>query len=95
MEGKLNIKYLCLSFLQKELTKGSIIDIWQDRLIQKQPPEVFFEKSLLKHFAIFIDKLPCRSIFLISCRSSGNFNKKRLQHRYFPVNISKYKEHLF
>ena len=65
MEGKLNIKYLCLSFLQKELIKGSIIDVWQDRLIQKQPPEVFFEKSLLKHFAIFIDKLPCWSIFLI------------------------------
>ena len=65
MEGKLNIKYLCLSFLQKELIKGSIIDVWQDRLIQKQPPEVFFEKSLLKHFAIFIDKLSCWSIFLI------------------------------
>ena len=31
MEGKLNIKYLCLSFLQKELIKGSIIDVWQDR----------------------------------------------------------------
>ena len=65
MEGKLNIKYLCLGFLQKELMKGSIIDVWQDRLIQKQPPEVFFEKFLLKHFAIFTEKLPCWSIFLI------------------------------
>ena len=41
---------------------------------QKQPLEVFYEKGVLKNFAIFTGKHLCW----------------RLQHRSFPVNIAKF-----
>ena len=54
---------------------------------QKQPPEVFRKKSILKHFVIFTRKHPCWSLFSVF---GVNFIKKRLQHRYFPMNITKF-----
>ena len=51
---------------------------------QKQPPEVFRKKDVLKNFAIFTRKHLCWSLFGV------NFIKKRLQHRYFLVNITKF-----
>ena len=54
---------------------------------QKQPPEVFRKKSVLKSFAIFTRKHMCCSLFGVF---GVNFIKKRLQHRYFPVNIKKF-----
>ena len=62
--------------------------------IQKQPPEVFYIKSVLKNFRIFSGKHLHWSLFLI------NFIKKRLQRNCFPVNIAKslrtpnFEEHL-
>ena len=53
---------------------------------QKQPPEVFRKKGVLKNFAIFTRKHLCWSLFGVL---GVNFIKKRLQHRYFPVNITK------
>ena len=52
-----------------------------DFFLQKQAPEVFYKKTVLKNFAIFTKHL-CWSLFLIKLQAS----KKRLQHRGFPVN---------
>ena len=46
---------------------------------QKQPPEVFYKKGVLK------------SVFLIKLQASAcNFFKKRLLHKCFTVNFSKF-----
>ena len=60
---------------------------------QKQPPEVFCKTNVLKIFTIFTEKRLCWSHFFnkvagISCLQHGRFIKKRLQHRFFPVNIA-------
>ena len=52
---------------------------------QKQPPEML--KSVLKNFAICTRKHLCWSLFGVF---GVNFIKKRLQHRYFPMNITKF-----
>ena len=36
-------------------------------LRQKQPPEVFYKKVVLKNFAKFTGKHLCQSLFLINC----------------------------
>ena len=47
-------------------------------------------KKVLKNFAIFIGKQLCWTLFnKFACFEAGNFVKKRLQHRCFPVNIAK------
>ena len=53
----------------------------------KQPPEVFRKKGVLKNFTIFTGKHLCWSLFGVF---GVNFIKKRLQHIYFPVNITKF-----
>ena len=54
---------------------------------QKQPLEVFRKKGVLKNFTIFTRKHLCWSLFGVF---GVIFIKKRLQHRYFPVNITKF-----
>ena len=54
---------------------------------QNQLPEVFRKKGVLKNFAIFTRKHLCWSLFSVF---GVNFIKERLQHRYFPVNITKF-----
>ena len=54
---------------------------------QKQPPEVLRKKNVLKNFAIFTRKHLCWRLFGIF---GVDFIKKRLQDRYFPVNITKF-----
>ena len=48
--------------------------------VQKQPPEVFCKKGILKYFANFTGKHLCWSL-LQAC----DFIKKRLQHWCIPV----------
>ena len=55
---------------------------------QKQPPEVFYKKAVLKSFAIFTRKHLCWSLFLI--KLFLNFIQKRHKHRWFPLNIAKF-----
>ena len=45
--------------------------------VQKQPPEVFYKKGVLKNFAKF-------------CLRSATLLKKRLWHRCFPVNFANF-----
>ena len=58
---------------------------------QKQPWEVYYIKTVLKNFGIFTGKHLCWGLFLIKeGLKACNFIKKRLQHRYFPVDIAKF-----
>ena len=56
------------------------------RTIQKQPPEVFREKGLLRYFAEFIEKHMYRVPFLIKLQAL----KKRPWYRCFPLNFVKF-----
>ena len=53
---------------------------------------MFFKIDILKNFAMFTGKHLCWSLFLIKTQSfkACNISKKRLQNRYFPVNIAKF-----
>ena len=52
---------------------------------QKQPLELFYEKSILRNFAKFSRKHLCHSLFF-----NKTLLKKRLWHRCFPVNFAKF-----
>ena len=55
---------------------------------QKQPPEVFCKKGVLRNSAKFIWKHLCQSLFFN--KETFNFVKKRLWHRFFPVNFVRF-----
>ena len=59
--------------------------------MQKQPPEVFYKKIVLKKFTIFKKKYLCWSLFSnnVAGLKPATLLKKKFQHRYFPVNIFK------
>ena len=50
------------------------------------------KKAILKHFVIFTGKHLCRGLFFnkVAGHQLCNFIKKRLQHRYYLVNIRKF-----
>ena len=72
-------------------------DVMCVQYVQKQPPEVFFKKGVLKNFANFTGKHLCWSLFFnkVADLRVCNFIKKRLQQRYVPVKLAKFYEHLF
>ena len=59
--------------------------------LQKQSPEVFYKKAVLKDFAIFTGKYMCWCLIFIedTRRQASNFIKKKLRHECFLVNIAK------
>ena len=59
---------------------------------QKQPPEVFYKKGVLRNFAEFTEKHLYQRIFLIKLQAWGSATllKKSLWHRCFPVNFAKF-----
>ena len=61
------------------------------RYLQKQSPEMFYKKDVLRNFAKFTGKYLCQSIFFIKSAvlRSENLWKKRFWHRCFPVNFAK------
>ena len=61
---------------------------------QKQPPEVFFKRWVLKTFVKFKWKYLCQSLFFNKVAGFGpaTLLKKRLWHRCFPVNFAKFLE---
>ena len=50
--------------------------------LQKQSPEMFYKKGVLKKFAIFTEKHLCQTIYKVALKF---FIKNRLQHRYFET----------
>ena len=63
--------------------------LWLYDIVQKQPPEVFYEKSDLRNFSKLTGKHPCQSLFFnkIAGLSLATLFKKRLWYRCFPVNF--------
>ena len=58
---------------------------------QKQQPEVFFKKTVLKKFTISTGNTRVRPLFKnVAGLKACKFIKKRLQHRCFLVNIAKF-----
>ena len=66
--------------------------IFHITLFQKQPPEVFYKKAVLKNFAIFTGKHMCWNLFLIKLQAIRltSLLKRDSNIRYFPVNIVKF-----
>ena len=64
-------------------------DIICVQYVQKQPPEVFLKKGVLKQFANLTGKHLCWSLILIKLQAL------RLQHSRFPVKSAKFYELLF
>ena len=58
----------------------------------KQPPELFYEKSVLRNFTKFTGKYLCQSLFFkkVADLRPATLLKKRLWHRCFPVNFVKF-----
>ena len=58
---------------------------------QKQPPEVFCKKSVLRNFAKFTGKYLCQSLFFnkVAGLMPTTLLKKRLWPRCFPANFTK------
>ena len=63
--------------------------MWQI-FLQKQPPEVFCKKAVLRNFTKFTEKHLCQRLFFNKLQASGLLLKKRLWHRCFPVNFAKF-----
>ena len=59
---------------------------------QKQPLDVFYKKAVPKNFAMLIIKHLCwRPVFnKVGGFQVCSFIKKKLQRRYFPMNIAKF-----
>ena len=62
---KIGALELCLKRLDN-ICEGVLHDYCS---LQKQPPEVFHKKAVLKNFALFIRKHLCRSLFLIKLQA--------------------------
>ena len=62
---------------------------------QKQPPEVFFQKGVLKNFPIFTGKHLCHSLFYnkVVGLKPETLLKRILWHRCFSVNLRNFSEH--
>ena len=61
--------------------------------IQKQPPELFSKKGVLRNFAKFIGKHLWQSLFfnkVAGLKSATLLKKKSFWHRCFPVNFAKF-----
>ena len=65
--------------------------------IQKEPPEVFCKKAILKNFAKFTGKHLCQSLFFhkVACLRPATLVKTRLWHRCLLVNFAKFLKTLF
>ena len=80
---------ICFTFfsnLFKENQKLSKNHIFQ-YLNRSSRPEVFWKKGVVRNFAKFTGKHLCQSLFL---NKVAGLLKKRLWHRYFPVNFVKF-----
>ena len=57
---------------------------------QRQPLELFCKKGVLRNFENFTGKHLCWSLFLIELQEVRSFIKKRLWHRCFLVEFTKF-----
>ena len=61
-------------------------------LFRSSRPEVFYKKDVFRNFAKFKGKHLCKSLFFnkVAGLRPATLLKKRLWHRYFPVNFAKF-----
>ena len=77
---------LFLKLVQFNCYHRSLCYYWQ-----KQPPEVFYEKVVLKKFAKVTGKHMYQSVYFNKVAGSAcNLIKKRFWQRCFPVNFAKF-----
>ena len=77
--------------------------MWKEHQKQKlvknrsSRPDVFCEKGVLINFAKFVGKRLCQSHFFnkVASLRLATLLKKRLWHRFFPVNFAKFLRTLF
>ena len=66
---------------------------WREMIkkIQKQPPEVFYKKDVLRNFPKFTGKHLCQSLCFnkVAGRRPTNLLKKEILAQVFPVNFAK------
>ena len=60
--------------------------------IEAVAPEVFCKKGFLRNFAKFKGKHLCQSLFFnkVTGVRTATLLKKRLRHRFFPMNFAKF-----
>ena len=64
--------------------------------IQKQPPEVFYEKDVLRNFAKLTEKHLCQGLFLIKLQTQAfNFIKKETVAQVFSYEVRKMSKNTF
>ena len=76
-------------FQQKQRVKRKLLQHWYN--VQKQPFADALQNRCTKNFTKLTGKHLCWSLFLIKLQTwrPSTVLKKRLQHRCFPVNITK------
>ena len=64
----------------------------EGRYLRKQPPEVFYEKDVVKKLRTFTVKRLCQSLFFnkVAGLQLATLLKKKLWHRRFPVIFAKF-----
>ena len=79
--------------------KSNKIELSEELMVmwkEEQPPEVFCKKSVFRNFAKFTGKHLCLSLFFNKVvGGSARLLKKRLWHRCFPVNFTKFQRSPF
>ena len=89
----LNTLLLAVNYFNRKTSSqmiGRVLDVKNN---QKQPPEVFYKKAVLKNFVLFTGKHLCWSLFfnkVAGLRRPAMLLKKKLQHRCFRVNNAKF-----
>ena len=80
-----------------ELLANSAVVCIVTLCFQKQPPEVFYKRSVLRYFTKFTGKHLCQSLFFnkVAGLRPATLLKKRLCYRCFPVNFVKLLRTLF
>ena len=75
-----------------EFLANSVVVCIVTLCFQKQPPGVFYKKSVLKNFTKFTGKDLCQSLFFdkVAGLRPATLLKKRLWYRCFPVNFAKF-----
>ena len=76
----------------KYFLRTIMVIITTTNIIQKQPPQVFCKKGVLRNFAKFTGKHLCQSLFFNKVPSlrAATLLKKRLWYWCFPKNFTKF-----
>ena len=86
--GISDIWFIIQQYVRKKLLEKSS----NSCIHQKQPPEVFYKKGVLRNFVKFTGKHLCQSLFFnkVGGLRPAALSKKTLWHTCFPVNFEKF-----